>query len=222
MSRSVSTPAILLLVASGQQGLRSRVCVVESFWESFRIDPRVPDNAGLRASDADREVVRSLLSEAYADGRLTREEHDERVAAVLGSVTLGELPPLVADLLPSTSLAPRPAGALSPAAIQEQAVAAYRKDLREAWGAFLMPTIICWVIWATVMFGEFAWPVFVMLSGIGVITTVMNREEIIAKHRAKIERKERKRLEGDKGLPGLPGPPGPPGPPRPPDPEDHL
>ena len=43
-----------------------------------------PTNVGpiaggyLRASDADREHVATLLSTAYAEGRLTREEHDER------------------------------------------------------------------------------------------------------------------------------------------------
>lgn len=220
MSRSVSTPAILLLVASGQQGVRSRVCVVESFWESFRIDPRVPENAGLRASDADREVVRSLLSEAYADGRLTREEHDERVAAVLGAVTLGELPPLVADLLPSTSLAPRPRGALSPAEIQARAVAKYRTDLREAFGVFLLPNLICWTIWiVTGMHGTPPWPIWVLFSGIPFAMLALNRGPEIRKNVERLERKERKRLEGDQGLPGLPGPPGLP---RPPDPEDHL
>jgi hypothetical protein len=45
---------------------------VEAFWESFRLDPRQPGHASMRASDADREIVRAMLADAYADGRLTR------------------------------------------------------------------------------------------------------------------------------------------------------
>ena len=51
---------------------------MEAFWESFRLDPRQPGHASLRASDADREIVRAVLADAYADGRLTREEYDEQ------------------------------------------------------------------------------------------------------------------------------------------------
>ncbi len=45
---------------------------VGRFWSSFGRDPRVPDNQGLRAGDRDRDIVREAISEAYADGRLTR------------------------------------------------------------------------------------------------------------------------------------------------------
>ncbi len=47
-------------------------------WASFQHDPRDPAAAPLRASDADRNVVHGLLTEAFADGRLDREEYDER------------------------------------------------------------------------------------------------------------------------------------------------
>jgi len=56
----------------------------------------------LRASDADRELVISLLSEAASDGRLSMPEHAERSERALGARTLGELTTLTADLvLPS-------------------------------------------------------------------------------------------------------------------------
>jgi DUF1707 SHOCT-like domain/Cell wall-active antibiotics response LiaF, C-terminal len=56
----------------------------------------------LRASDADRELVIGLLSEAAADGRLTLPEHAERSERALAARTLGELTSLTADLaLPS-------------------------------------------------------------------------------------------------------------------------
>ena len=52
------------------------------FWSSFGRDPREPDNQGLRAGDRDRDLVPEAISEAYADGRLTREEMDDRLTQV--------------------------------------------------------------------------------------------------------------------------------------------
>lgn len=54
----------------------------------------------LRASDADRDQVTELLHAAYAEGRITDEEHTERLLAALRAKTFGELKPLTADLLP--------------------------------------------------------------------------------------------------------------------------
>ena len=52
----------------------------------------------IRASDADRDRVTGRLQEHFAEGRLTRDELDERVAAVLHAKTFGELRPVLADL----------------------------------------------------------------------------------------------------------------------------
>lgn len=52
----------------------------------------------LLASDADREAVAGLLSSAFAEGRLTADEHAERVRAAFGARSLGELGALTADL----------------------------------------------------------------------------------------------------------------------------
>lgn len=54
----------------------------------------------LRASDADRERVVSVLGDALADGRLTMEEHSERTSAAYAARTLGELTGLTTDLSP--------------------------------------------------------------------------------------------------------------------------
>ncbi|TDD82541.1 DUF1707 SHOCT-like domain-containing protein [Actinomadura rubrisoli] len=54
----------------------------------------------LRASDADRERVVALLSEALVDGRLTVEEHSERADRAYAARTLGELTGLTGDLGP--------------------------------------------------------------------------------------------------------------------------
>jgi hypothetical protein len=53
----------------------------------------------LRASDADRERVVALLGEAVSDGRLTSEEHAERLEAATSARTLGELAGLTTDLV---------------------------------------------------------------------------------------------------------------------------
>lgn len=53
----------------------------------------------LRASDADRDRVLALLAEAMSDGRLTPDEHAERVQRACTARTLGELADLTADLV---------------------------------------------------------------------------------------------------------------------------
>jgi hypothetical protein len=65
-----------------------------------------PTNVGpiaggnLRASDADREQVATLLSTAYAEGRLTRDEHDERIDQLMAAKTFDDLIPITRDLVP--------------------------------------------------------------------------------------------------------------------------
>jgi hypothetical protein len=69
--------------------------------------PAPPAPAGIRASDADRDRIADILREAMAEGRLTVEEHAERVDAVYRAKTVGELEPLVRDL-------PTPGGSTRP------------------------------------------------------------------------------------------------------------
>ncbi|MET8974642.1 DUF1707 domain-containing protein [Streptomyces sp. NPDC004539] len=52
----------------------------------------------LRASDADRDRVADILRDALAEGRLTADEHAERVEGVLAAKTVGELEVFVRDL----------------------------------------------------------------------------------------------------------------------------
>ncbi len=61
----------------------------------------------MRASDRDRDVVLGVLAEGYADGRITKEEYDERSGATAAAKTLGELPALIVDLVPLTPTRPR-------------------------------------------------------------------------------------------------------------------
>ena len=68
----------------------------------------------MRASDQDRESAAVLLSEAYAVGRLSREELDERVSAAYSAKTCGELRDLTADLPPPAARTGLPSGIVAP------------------------------------------------------------------------------------------------------------
>lgn len=71
-----------------------------------------PSNVGpiaggnLRTSDADREQVATVLSTAYAEGRLTREEHDDRLGQLLQAKTFDQLIPITHDLVVVSSPPP--------------------------------------------------------------------------------------------------------------------
>lgn len=54
--------------------------------------------SALRASDADRDRTADILREALAEGRLTAEEHSERIDGVYRAKTMADLEPLVRDL----------------------------------------------------------------------------------------------------------------------------
>src|SRR5215469_11383183 len=64
-----------------------------------RPEPRSqPPAAGFRAARADRERVIDLLKAAFVQGRLTRDEFDERVGQVLVSRTYAELAAVTVDI----------------------------------------------------------------------------------------------------------------------------
>src|SRR5579875_2841787 len=75
----------------------------------FPLRAGVPDNSWmtpgdsneisrLRASDADRDRAASVINQALADGRLTAEEHAERLDSIYRAKTHAELAPLLDDL----------------------------------------------------------------------------------------------------------------------------
>ncbi|CCK27728.1 hypothetical protein BN159_3349 [Streptomyces davaonensis JCM 4913] len=92
----------------------------------------------LRASDADRDRIADILREALAEGRLTADEHSERVEGVLNAKTVGELEVFIQDLpaahtrrtTPSYASAPsRPTGL--PAEPDDTAVAIFSSAVRK-------------------------------------------------------------------------------------------
>lgn len=55
-------------------------------------------HAHLRASDEDRDRVVEVLRDSLMAGRLTQDEHAERLEQTLNARTLGELEPITQDL----------------------------------------------------------------------------------------------------------------------------
>ena len=64
--------------------------------------------AQTRASDADRDAAASLLNEAFAEGRLTADEHDQRLSAAYTACSWQQLRQLTADLPAASDAATEP------------------------------------------------------------------------------------------------------------------
>lgn len=99
-----------------------------------------PAVSELRASDADRDRIADLLRDALAEGRLTADEHAERVEGVLSAKTVGELEVFIQDLpaahqhraTPSYAPAPnRPTEGAIPAEADENVVAVFSAAMRK-------------------------------------------------------------------------------------------
>jgi hypothetical protein len=186
------------------------------FWSSFGRDPRVADNRGLRAGDRDRDIVRDAISEAYAEGRLTQDEMDARLTQVLEARLLGDLLPIVADLMPTQETTSRQLLALSSQQeIDRLALVRYQEQRRRALVGMLVPSLICLTIWVWSMIstGEliFPWPVFVLIgTGAHFSRLVLGRESAIEEERERLRKKRARQLIIDQGGPADPSAPGPP------------
>jgi len=173
---------------------------VGRFWSSFGRDPRVPDNQGLRAGDRDRDIVREAVTEAYAEGRLTQDELDTRLTQVLEARLLGDLPPIVADLMPTRESASRQSLApVSEQEIERRALMHYRERRRQALAGMLVPSLICLTIWVWSMASTggfiFPWPIFVILGTGGYLSRlVFGKESAIEEERERLRKKQAKSL----------------------------
>jgi Domain of unknown function (DUF1707) len=56
------------------------------------------ERAKMRAADADRDRVAGLLTTAYSEGRLSKDEYDARLESALSARTYADLDQVVADL----------------------------------------------------------------------------------------------------------------------------
>ena len=166
-------------------------CMAATVWDRFEHDPRSSGLSGLRASDRDRDVALETLGQAFADGRLDRDEHDERSTTVARAKTLGELVPLLEDLVPSTSIQQRRPGSLTEADLRERATRRWAKERREAFSGFVGVSVITWTIWAVVMWGGFPWPLFPMVAAlVNLMRIQVQKQDIVDDRVAALRRRE--------------------------------
>lgn len=181
-------------------------------WSAFAHDPRDPAHTALRASDADRVTAQHLLGEAYAEGRLDLEEHDERAALAASARLLGDLVPLLADLVPR--LVPPQGRELvraTPGELRERAVQQWHEDRRSALMGFLGPTLVCWAVYLALAWedgpqlGDFPWPLIVMAATlVNLLRVQVSRTEMVARNLADLERKQAKALAKSQKPPRTP------------------
>ena len=171
-------------------------------WSTFTYDPRDPQYAALRAADKDRSIVLQVLTDAYADGRLDREEFDERCARANEVRLLGDLAPLLLDLVaaspPTMSLAHA-----SRRDLEQRAERAWESRRREAALSFLGPSLVCLAIWFATAWQDdefepyFFWPAFVIVfTALHLIRTLVRHTEIVDEELRRLEKrrsKERRR-----------------------------
>ena len=101
--------------------------------------PVGPPPSGVKASDADREHVIGVLREAFAEGRLTAEEHSVRVGQAYSARTYAELAAVSADLPAGPSASPPAPWSSTPAA--GVALAAHRRT-----NSLAVAALVCSVI----------------------------------------------------------------------------
>jgi hypothetical protein len=167
-------------------------------WERFEQDPRAPGSSRLRASDRDRDVVLDVLAQAYADGRLDRDEHDARSSAVASTKVLGDMVPLLEDLVPAALPATDPVAASRAATTDARAEAVRRwsRDRREALTGLVGLSLITWTVWAVTMWGGFPWPLFPTLAAaVNLLRIQLQKQDLIEERERKILKREAKALE---------------------------
>lgn len=147
----------------------------------------------LRASDADRERIAARLREHYAEGRLTQEELDERVAAALNARTYGDLRGVVADL-PEPGMGPQPWGWPAPTG---------PRPIMARTGPPLLPLAFLFLFLALVLPGG-GWLFFGFFQAFLMFALIAAGVAIFAASRA---RRRIRRHWQDQGYSGLWGPP---------------
>jgi len=124
-----------------------------------RPSPPQPQRVDLRASDADRERVASVLRDSFAEGRLTTDEFQERLEAAYAARTLGQLDGITRDLPAAAAPPPPPAAPVRRSS----------HGLREHVTVYVLVMLFLVVIWAVTDFGGYFWPIWPILGwGLGV------------------------------------------------------
>lgn len=133
-----------------------------------------PDPAQ-RAADVDRDATTATLKEAFAEGRITQTELEQRLDQVHAARTYGELAPITADL-------PEVVSAAQLKRQQAEKAAKRRRDLRAGWASWLGVSVIVNIVWVASWLagGEspgYYWPIWVMgpWGGAMVLATVTQK-----------------------------------------------
>ena len=87
------------------------------------MSPEAPRLESLRCADQDRELVAQVLNNAYAEGRLTFDEHAERIAHAYEAKTFGDLDVLTTDLVAQRRPLPTAVPGPSPQPVVERTAA---------------------------------------------------------------------------------------------------
>ncbi len=122
--------------------------------------PRMTMSPDMRAGDEDRDRTVSLIREAFAEGRLTNDEFQERMEQAQQARTFGALAALITDL---PAVSPPPSASTSSAV----AAPADESNWRKGWGSWLGVSVIVNVIWAATWISHpsqvpYYWPIWVM------------------------------------------------------------
>jgi Domain of unknown function (DUF1707) len=168
----------------------------------------------IRASDADRDRVASLLREHHAAGRLTAQEFSERLDRTFSAITVGELDELLADLpgidlyrLPDAALTRQPRQARQSQAARENR-GGRSAGWRAAWGVWFTVSLVSFVVWLLAGAG-YAWPLWVavpfgaVLAGSWLAATALGGGPARGLGRGSRGPAELPRADDD--LPGRPG-----------------
>ena len=127
----------------------------------------------MRAGDADRDSTIASLREAYAEGRLTQEEFDERLESAHAARTYADLAEVTSDLPKRPTEVDR----------RDRPSAKKRKDLRSAWASWLGVGALVNIIWFATWMGSgpapYYWPIWVIgpWGGAMLIWTLTSKAE---------------------------------------------
>lgn len=129
-----------------------------------------PHDPTLRAGTRDRDACAQVLNEAMAEGRLTADEHDERLSRCYAAVTMGDLAALTADVpqRQTTDVASTAAKAVPAGAATRPPTKSGTSGLRGMWASWAGVSILVTVIWALGAFSstdgesDYFWPMWVI------------------------------------------------------------
>lgn len=109
----------------------------------------------MRASDADRDVAVQVINDAYGEGRLDATEHDGRLQHALAAKKLGDLVPLLNDVVAASPAPPAPTG-----------VQRARSTTLRAWvGLAILFNVIWLATWVFAGIGPYYyWPIWPMIG----------------------------------------------------------